>query len=76
MPAKFSNCKIFLFPMPKKQFIDRKNAKHFHLVHRSQRDPLIADDEASQRVFREVVPANLLKVNAWCAMLGLTVVDM
>ncbi|KAG0257731.1 hypothetical protein DFQ27_004958 [Actinomortierella ambigua] len=44
----------------KKQFIDRKNARHFHLVHRSQRDPLSRDESAPQRVLREVVPANLL----------------
>ncbi|RKP06241.1 Low temperature viability protein-domain-containing protein [Thamnocephalis sphaerospora] len=39
----------------KKNFIDKKNARHFHLVHRSQRDPLIADAEASERVFVEGV---------------------
>lgn len=31
-------------------FIDKKNAQKFSLVHRSQRDPLAADDEASQHV--------------------------
>jgi hypothetical protein len=45
--------------MGKKPFIDRKNAKHFQLVHRSQRDPLINDNEASSRVLVEVVPPNL-----------------
>ncbi|RKP23076.1 Low temperature viability protein [Syncephalis pseudoplumigaleata] len=40
--------------MVKKKFIDKKAARHFHLVHRSQRDPLIADAEASDRVFKEV----------------------
>ncbi|KAG0236823.1 hypothetical protein BGW42_002691 [Actinomortierella wolfii] len=44
----------------KKQFIDRKNARHFHLVHRSQRDPLSRDESAPQRVLREVIPANLV----------------
>ncbi|NXU48782.1 LTV1 protein, partial [Turnix velox] len=34
----------------KKPFIDKKNAVTFHLVHRSQRDPLAADDTAPQRV--------------------------
>lgn len=34
----------------KKPFIDRNNAAHFHLVHRSQRDPKTADPNASQRV--------------------------
>ncbi|KAJ8306209.1 hypothetical protein KUTeg_016754 [Tegillarca granosa] len=38
----------------KKKFIDKKNALSFHLVHRSQRDPLQASDEASQRVLLPV----------------------
>lgn len=38
----------------KKKFIDKKNAVSFHLVHRSQRDPLQASDEASQRVLLPV----------------------
>jgi len=33
--------------MGKKKFIDKKKAAHFHVVRRSQRDPLINDDEAS-----------------------------
>ncbi|XP_013137880.1 PREDICTED: protein LTV1 homolog [Papilio polytes] len=42
--------------MPKtKKFIDRKKAVTFNLVHRSQRDPLIADENAPQRV---LVPVN------------------
>ncbi|XP_015430682.1 PREDICTED: protein LTV1 homolog [Dufourea novaeangliae] len=39
--------------MPKgttKKFIDKKNSVTFHLVHRSQKDPLIADENAPQRV--------------------------
>ncbi|XP_078037900.1 LTV1 ribosome biogenesis factor [Augochlora pura] len=43
--------------MPKgktKRFIDKKNSVTFHLVHRSQKDPLIADENAPQRV---LVPA-------------------
>jgi len=37
--------------MPKtKKFIDKKNAETFVLVHRSQKDPLAADDTAPQRV--------------------------
>ncbi|KAI9307818.1 Low temperature viability protein-domain-containing protein [Cunninghamella echinulata] len=47
--------------MPKKGFIDRKQAKHYHVVHRSQRDPLINDTDASSRVLQEVVPGNLIK---------------
>ena len=38
----------------KKQFIDRTEAAHFHLVHRSQRDPKVADPEAPQRVLQPV----------------------
>ncbi|CAG8585551.1 4156_t:CDS:2 [Ambispora leptoticha] len=45
--------------MGKKPFIDRKNAKHYQLVHRSQRDPLINDTEASSRVLLEVTSSNL-----------------
>ncbi|KAF2883384.1 hypothetical protein ILUMI_22797 [Ignelater luminosus] len=42
--------------MPKKsrKFIDRKNAVTFHLVHRSQQDPLAADESAPQRVLLPV----------------------
>ncbi|XP_045540465.1 protein LTV1 homolog isoform X2 [Papilio machaon] len=42
-------------PKTKKKFIDRKKAVTFNLVHRSQRDPLIADETAPQRV---LVPVN------------------
>lgn len=48
--------------MGKKPFIDRKQAKHYHVVHRSQRDPLIHDADASDRVLKEVIPPNMLKV--------------
>ncbi|XP_060609479.2 protein LTV1 homolog [Anolis sagrei] len=34
----------------KKPFIEKKKAVTFHVVHRSQRDPLAADDTAPQRV--------------------------
>ncbi|XP_042556880.1 protein LTV1 homolog [Dipodomys spectabilis] len=34
----------------KKPFIEKKKAVSFHLVHRSQRDPLAADESAPQRV--------------------------
>lgn len=33
-----------------KKFIDRKTAVTFHLVHRSQHDPLVADESAPQHV--------------------------
>jgi len=46
--------------MPRK-FIDKKKAATFHLVHRSQRDPLINDPESSSRVLK-YVPAPNTKV--------------
>lgn len=42
--------------MPKKKFIDKKKAVTFKLVHRSQRDPLIADENAPQHVLVEAKP--------------------
>ncbi|KAJ8978701.1 hypothetical protein NQ317_015949 [Molorchus minor] len=36
--------------MPKTKKIDKKKAVSFQLVHRSQQDPLIADENAPQRV--------------------------
>ncbi|XP_070555780.1 LOW QUALITY PROTEIN: protein LTV1 homolog [Ptychodera flava] len=41
-----------------KKFIDKKKAANFQLVHRSQRDPLQADDESSQHVLRPVESAD------------------
>jgi len=44
-------------PKPKNKktaFIDKKHAVSFHLVHRSQQDPLAADDEAPQRVLQPI----------------------
>ncbi|XKL68738.1 hypothetical protein PGB90_006507 [Kerria lacca] len=40
--------------MPKKKFIDKKKAVTFHLVHRSQHDPLTVDENAPQRVLLPV----------------------
>lgn len=37
-------------PNRKKKFIDKKNSVTFHLVHRSQRDPLQASEDASKGV--------------------------
>lgn len=48
--------------MGKKPFLDKKSAKHYHVVHRSQKDPLINDSEAPSRVLQEVLPLNQLKV--------------
>lgn len=39
--------------MPPKSIYRRPGAKHFQLVHRSQRDPLAHDPEASQHVLKE-----------------------
>lgn len=39
-----------LQPKGKKKFIDKRNAVTFHLVHRSQHDPLAADEKAPQHV--------------------------
>jgi protein LTV1 len=49
--------------MGKKPFIDKKSAKHYHVMHRSQKDPLINDTEAPDRVLQEVLPKNLIKVS-------------
>ncbi|XP_055378208.1 protein LTV1 homolog [Condylostylus longicornis] len=42
----------------KKAFIDRKQAVTFHLVHRSQHDPLITDETAPQHVLLETTFKN------------------
>ena len=36
----------------KKPFIDKKNAHSYTLVHRSQRDPLVVDEEAPQLLLK------------------------
>ncbi|RQM28801.1 hypothetical protein B5M09_008233 [Aphanomyces astaci] len=40
-----------------KAFINKKEAQHFHVVHRSQRDPLINDPSASKFVLLSSKPA-------------------
>lgn len=47
-----------LQPKNKRRFIDKKNAVTFHLVHRSQQDPLIADETAPQHVLLETTTPN------------------
>ncbi|KAF4317161.1 hypothetical protein JM18_002610 [Phytophthora kernoviae] len=44
--------KLLARPQPgrKKQFINKKTAQHYHVVHRSQRDPKANDPEASKYV--------------------------
>lgn len=43
---------------PKKSIFRGPEAQHFQLVHRSQRDPLINDPDAGQRVLKPVERAN------------------
>ncbi|XP_031417993.1 protein LTV1 homolog isoform X2 [Clupea harengus] len=45
----------------KKSFIDKKSAVSFHLVHRSQRDPLAADEKAPQHVLLPAAKAEVDK---------------
>lgn len=49
---------------PKKSIFRRDGAQHFQLVHRSQRDPLINDPDAGQRVLKPVGRANDRKVGS------------
>jgi hypothetical protein len=49
--------------MPKKSFIDKTQAQHFVVVHRSQRDASIAKEGVSKLVLDPAPPSrNLLKV--------------
>ena len=50
------------FAMPPKSIFRQPGAQHFQVVHRSQRDPLIHDPEASKHVLKPVVRGNLVKV--------------
>jgi protein LTV1 len=47
---------------PKRSVFRAPGVQHFQLVHRSQRDPLINDPEASQRVLKPVGRGNDRKV--------------
>ncbi|KAH9004162.1 Low temperature viability protein-domain-containing protein [Lactarius hatsudake] len=47
--------------MPSKSIFRQPGAQHFQLVHRSQRDPLINDPDASQHVLKPVVRENVKK---------------
>ncbi|KAF2738638.1 low-temperature viability protein-like protein ltv1 [Polyplosphaeria fusca] len=44
--------------MPRRKFIDKKNATTFQLVYRAQNDPRIHDSEASDMVFKEISQPN------------------
>lgn len=48
-------------PKSKRRFIDKKNAVTFHLVHRSQKDPLITDESAPQHVLLETTSSKNIK---------------
>jgi protein LTV1 len=47
--------------MPSKSIFKQRGAQHFQLVHRSQRDPLINDPDASQHVLKPVIRENAKK---------------
>ncbi|KAI1794003.1 LTV-domain-containing protein [Ganoderma leucocontextum] len=47
--------------MPPKSVFRQPGAQHFQVVHRSQRDPLIHDPEASRHVLKPVQRGNLTK---------------
>jgi protein LTV1 len=49
--------------MPAKSIFRQPGAQHFRLVHRSQRDPLIHDPEASQHVLKAFERENVRKVH-------------
>lgn len=51
--------------MPQKSIFRQPGAKHFQLVHRSQRDPLINDPDASQHVLKFFERENSKKVGAY-----------
>ncbi|KAF3916918.1 hypothetical protein ABW21_db0205204 [Orbilia brochopaga] len=44
--------------MPRRKWIDKKSAQTFQLVHRSQTDPLVYDNDASQMVFKPIITPN------------------
>lgn len=59
MIETFSVLYITFFKMGKKKpFINKKEAVSFHLVHRSQRDPLQADEESSKHVLQQLALPN------------------
>ena len=53
---------LLLYAMPPKSIFRQPGAQHFQVVHRSQRDPLIHDPEASKHVLKAVHRGNLAKV--------------
>jgi len=51
--------------MPPKSIFRQPGAKHFQLVHRSQRDPLINDPEANSHVLKPFERENTKKVDTY-----------
>ncbi|KAF2750356.1 low-temperature viability protein-like protein ltv1 [Sporormia fimetaria CBS 119925] len=51
--------------MPRRRFIDKKNATTFQLVHRAQNDPRIHDADAPDMVFAEVPVPNARQQQAF-----------
>lgn len=47
--------------MPPKSIFRQPGARHFQLVHRSQRDPLYHDAEASKHVLKPIERENVIK---------------
>jgi Low temperature viability protein len=62
-PSTWSRAQVSPSPdMPSKSIFRQPGTQHFQLVHRSQRDPLINDPDASQHVLKPVVRENARKV--------------
>ncbi|KAH9997790.1 Low temperature viability protein-domain-containing protein [Russula compacta] len=57
--------------MPSKSIFRQPGAQHFQLVHRSQRDPLINDPDASQHVLKPVIRENTKKGKSRADLEGL-----
>lgn len=62
LPYSLTPSTLRLAMPPKRSVFRAPGAQHFQLVHRSQRDPLINDPEASQRVLKPVGRGNDRKV--------------
>jgi hypothetical protein len=61
--------KAALHKMPQKSIFRQPGAKNFQLVHRSQRDPLIYDPDASEHVLKEF-ERKTPKVDSLCAVVS------
>ena len=63
--------RISTHSMVKKSVFRGPDAQHFQLVHRSQRDPLINDPEAAQRVLKPVGRSNDRDKKVCASVLGI-----